>query len=251
MLRDDFTCFLQELLTPPTPITDASNNGLQVEGNGHLSTVAFAVDACDAVFSEAIALGADALVVHHGISWGDGIKYITGQTCRRIAMLIKAGISLYAYHLPLDWHPELGNNAVIARVLGLVHTEEFCRYGGIDIGRWGRLAEPRERDSWAMDVEKVLQTNCRLSGPAGPVSTVGIVSGGGASAVRDCAVLGIDCLLTGEFSHQYVHDALELGVSVVAAGHYRTEVWGVQALMERVSRETDLRCCFIDRPTGY
>jgi dinuclear metal center YbgI/SA1388 family protein len=210
------------------------------------------VDASLHLFREAAAEDADAVVVHHGISWGGGLKRLTGIDAVRLQALFSSGISLYACHLPLDWHPEVGNNAVIAARLELVDVTSFSSYGGLEIGRQGRLPEPVSLDALRdmVDTRLATQSQALAFGPA-TVGTVGIVSGGGADALADCAAAGLDCLITGEVHHQHIHPAQEMGVNMIVAGHYRTEVTGVQAVMERVQAELELDCQFIDLPTGF
>ncbi len=249
--RDQLSTFLEDLLQPPRGMDDGSNNGLQVEGADEIHRVAFAVDACEAVFGAAHTRGADALVVHHGLSWGGGIERITGTTARRLRLLLSNGISLFAYHLPLDWHPECGNNAVIARRLELLRVDSFCTYGGIHIGRWGDLPRAIASSDLVDRVSQALRTRCRTAGPEQTVQRIGIVSGGGGSAVDSCPPLGIECLITGELGHQHVHEANERGVTVIEAGHYRTEVCGVRAVIARIADSLDVECCFIAMPTGF
>ena len=252
MKRAEVTAYLDKLLMPPGAVDDASNNGLQVEGRDMVNRVVFGVDASLALFEAAAAAAADLVVVHHGISWGGGLKRLTGIEAGRLRVLFAAELSLYACHLPLDGHPEVGNNAVIARLLGLPDAVPFAAYGGLEIGRSGRLPEPLFLSVFASRVEEALKAEAVQVLPFGPrtVSRVGIVSGGGADALGDCAALGLDCLLTGEVLHQHVHPAREMGISVIAAGHYRTETTGIRAVMERVEQDLGLECRFVDLPTG-
>jgi len=252
LTRQKLVSFLDDLFGVVPTCTDSSNNGLQVEGRADVRHVMFGVDASLTLFEAAAAESADFVVVHHGISWRDSLKYLTGLNARRVRVLFENGMSLYASHLPLDAHPEVGNNTVIARCLGLEKHEPFCPYGGIEIGRHGRLPEPVGLDDFLQKVNLELNTDASVlsCGPA-EVTHIGIVSGGGADAVYMCPEHGIDCLITGEVAHTFVHPIRELGLNVIAAGHYRTEVTGVKAVMERVSDELDVTCTFIDLPTGY
>ncbi len=253
MQRDDVVRFLDSLLLDDCPCQDSSNNGLQVEGGEEVNRIAFAVDGCLEVFERAVDAGADFVVVHHGISWGGGFRTITGTTAARIRTLLKHGVSLYGVHLPLDAHPEVGNNAVLARVIELQDLQTFARYGGIDIGFRGILAEPISLASFAQLVdERVGGTPIVLDTGSETIQRVGIVSGGGADVVPEAAKLGLDCLLTGEITHQHVHTARECRINVVAAGHYHTEVWGVKSLMKWMSDTfPELDCVFLDVPTGF
>ena len=231
---------------------DFSNNGLQVDsGVEDIKKIAFAVDACQKTFDMAADCGAQLLFVHHGFSWGGGVKYLNGITGKRVATLIKSGISLYASHLPLDAHPMYGNNAVLARMLDLQDVKPFFAYHGTNIGCYGRLPQATElsRIASVMD-EKLHARSCVFTAADKPITTIGIVSGGGDDAIYECAELGIDCLLTGEFRHQYYHDTMELGISVVASGHYATETTGVSAIMELIAANFDVETEFLDVPTG-
>lgn len=231
---------------------DHSNNGLQVEGQSDIRKIAFAVDACQLVFDLAVERQAQMLIVHHGISWGGGIKRITACHSRRLKTLLGAGLSLVAYHLPLDAHPEIGNNAVLAKLLGVNERQPFFAYDGEAIGFCGTLSHPATLEALAHILERDLLGNCLLlpatENPS--ITRLGIVSGGGADAIDECAQLGLDCLITGEVAHQHVHYARELGISVIAGGHYATETTGIKALQKRISEQFPVACEFIDCPTG-
>lgn len=252
VLRTDLVEYLDTLLTPEQPCEDSSNNGLQVSGGDEVERIVFGVDACLGLFLEAAERDADLVVVHHGLSWGKGVRYFTGRTADRLRVLFANGMSLYASHLPLDAHPEVGNNAVIARKLGLSSIKPFARYGGLLIGWEAELEEPEARAEFAKRVEQALAAPVTVL-PAGSerVRRVGVVSGGAADMVEECAERGIDTLVTGELGHMHVHPARECQVNVIVAGHYRTEVCGVQALMERVQIDfPGVKCEFVDLPTG-
>lgn len=231
---------------------DFSNNGLQVEASGEITKVAFAVDASLETMTRAAEEKSELLVVHHGISWGGGLKRVTGIDARRMAVMFKNGVSLYACHLPLDAHEEYGNNAVIAKTLGLENTRRFYHACGMNIGICGEFSkgimleelEGRIIDTVSPETIVVDNTN-------GSVRRVGIVSGSGASAVGACREMGLDCLITGEFEHQYFSEARESGISVIAAGHYFTEAGGVNSLMELVAEKFGAGTVFIQAPTGF
>ncbi len=248
---NDITHFLDETFAGLAP-QDFSNNGLQLDaGVADVRKIAFAVDVCQKTFDMAVASGAQLLFVHHGFSWGGGVKYLNGITGKRVATLMKSGISLYASHLPLDAHPVYGNNAVLARMLDLQDVKPFFSYHGTNIGCYGRLPKPMELSEIASIIDEKLQANSRVFSVADKLmTTIGIVSGGGDDAIDECASLGIDCLLTGEFRHQCYHPAMEMGVSVIASGHYATETTGVKAIMELIATNFDVETIFLDAPTG-
>lgn len=231
---------------------DCSNNGLQVEASTEVTKVAFAVDACQATFQQATAVGAELLVVHHGLSWGSGVRRFKGCIGWRLAELFRNGVSLYACHLPFDAHPTLGNNAGLATMLGLQDPQPFFQYGGGSIGLYGGLATPTSLEALADILNRKLPTTCRLFPieKQGLVNRVGIVSGGGADAIPECQELGLDCLVTGEMEHKFYHEARESGIAVIAGGHYATETVGVKLVMQRIQTDLGLECVFLDAPTG-
>src|SRR5438045_8133487 len=179
----------------------------------------------------------------------DGWRPFTGPTDRRIAGLIKANIALYSAHLPLDRHSDVGNNRVLARMLGIDVRGEFGSYHGASAGVWGEYSGTRDELSWA--VTKALGTAPRVLA-FGPerVQRVGIVTGAGGSIIPQAAAAGLDTFVTGEGQHWTFFDAEELGVNVFYAGHYATETVGVKALAEHVSKKFDLPWVFLDHPTG-
>lgn len=249
--RKALTTYLDGLLRLPPGGHDSSNNGLQVEGRAAVRRIVFGVDACLALFECAAKAGADFIVVHHGLSWGDNQRYLTGCRARRLEALFANGISLYASHLPLDAHPDIGHNAVIARRLGLSRVRPFFPYGSMDIGRCGDLPKPLPLHRLKQKVDEALNTETDVLRAGSPVARrVGVVSGGGADAVEACVQQGCDCLVTGEYGHQHYHAVMELGVNVLAAGHYRSEMPGLEALMARLQARFKVPCEFIDLPTG-
>jgi dinuclear metal center YbgI/SA1388 family protein len=251
--RRELVTFLDDLLRPPAELKDSSRNGLQVEGTDAVHRVAFGVDASLALFQAAAAWDAQAIVVHHGLFWHEGFSRVLGAEAARLRLLLGAGLNLYASHVPLDCHPRLGNNAVIASRLGLLDVEPFGIYGGIAIGYKGKLATAVPIAVLADHVAVALETTCRVlvAGSSGPLASVGIISGGGADLVSQCPAAGVACLITGELTHQCVHPAWEAATPVIAAGHYATEVWGLRALMAALQAALPVQCRFLNLPTGY
>lgn len=248
--RDQLVRYLNELIPPLSGVDDASNNGLQVEGRDDVECVAFGVDACDALFTAAVKCEADFIVVHHGLSWGDNLKYLRDITARRLRTLFTHGVSLYASHLPLDANPQVGHNAVIARRLGLQDIQAAFDYHGALIGQCGRLPEPTSLSELAENIEDVLGGACRSwSFGVDEIRSVGVVSGGGADAIPEAARRGIDCLVTGEVIHQHFHLMREYELNIIAAGHYMSERPGLEAVMDAVAAEFDVDCRFIDIPS--
>lgn len=248
----ELTQFLDRELNLEAFRQDHSNNGLQVEGSAEVRRAAFAVDACLATFELAAEKGVDFLFVHHGLSWGAEPRRFTGVTARRLRTLFNAGISLYAAHLPLDANPVFGNNAELSRLAGLIETEPYCLYDGVKIGRIGDLPSPRPLPEIAARLERELKTAAQICGePESTVSRIAVVSGGGGmDALEQAASAGADLLITGELTHVMFHCARELGVKVLAFGHYATETVGPQALMRHVGGKFPLEFTFLDFPTG-
>ena len=223
-------------------------NGLQVENAGEVSRIGAAVDLCEATIELAAVQGVDLLLVHHGLFWG-GLQPLVGPRHRRIAGLMRHNIALYSAHLPLDRHPEIGNNAVLARALGVAVRGEFGKHDGVPIGVWGELR--MDRLALQEKIAAILGPVPRLL-PFGPAATrlVGIITGAGGSMIGDAVAAGLDTYITGEGAHHTFFDAEELRLNVFYAGHYATETTGVKALAEHVSAAFRIPWTFLDHPTG-
>jgi dinuclear metal center YbgI/SA1388 family protein len=230
---------------------DDSLNGIQVGRSATpIELAAFAVDACAETIRRAKAAGAQVLFVHHGLFWGKPVA-IEGMLRERLRLLLEADLALYACHLPLDKHPEVGNNAVLAAAIGLKDTRPFGRYHGVDIGIRGRLEPALSLDQVVARVLPDLsRPSTLIPGKKAAIENVAVVSGGAAMEALQAIDAGIDLYVTGESSHSVYHALVESGMGFVAAGHYATEVWGVKAVAERLSRETTIKTIFIDLPTG-
>jgi dinuclear metal center YbgI/SA1388 family protein len=224
-------------------------NGLQVENEGEVRRVAAAVDATEASVREAVARGCDLLLVHHGLFW-DGSRPVTGRRYRRLSALLRSGVAVYAAHLPLDVHPEVGNNVLLARALGVRPDASFGEWNGQPIGVAGRLEIRRE--ALAARLDEVLGCRVRIA-PGGPerIRRVGVVTGGGADLIGAAAEAGLDALVTGEGPHHSYIDAMEGGITVLYGGHYATETFGVRALAGHVEERFGLPWEFVDLPTGF
>jgi dinuclear metal center YbgI/SA1388 family protein len=224
-------------------------NGLQVANSGKASRVGAAVDLNEATVRMAAEQGADFMLVHHGLFWG-GLRPLVGPQYRRLARLLEHDIAVYSAHLPLDVHPEVGNNAVLARALGMAPRGTFGDHHGEAIGVWGELAISRDalRDRLA---ERLGGCEVKVM-PFGPAQTgrVGIVTGSGGALIGQAAAAGLDTYITGEGSHHSYFDAEELGLNVYFAGHYATETIGVKALAEHLGTRFGLPWVFLHHPTG-
>lgn len=226
---------------------DYCPNGLQVEGRREVRRLASGVTASQALVDAAIAAGADAVLVHHGYFWRDEDPRVTGMKRRRLAALLAADVSLIAYHLPLDAHPELGNNAQLARVLGLPLEGWFGGGRGPDLACYGRLPAVRAAAELAADIGNALGRAPQfIAGGDHPVRRVGWCSGAAQSYLGAAAALGLDAFISGEISEQTVHVARECGIHFYAAGHHATERFGVRALGEHLAVRFGLDYTFLD-----
>jgi len=224
-------------------------NGLQVENSGAVSKIAACTDACQATIDMAADRRVDLMLVHHGLFWGEGLKPLTGRSYHRIHRLISADIAVYSAHLPLDAHPEVGNNAELARGIGLRVLDRFFRYEGVPIGVWGELTV--SRDELAARIEALLgAAPFLIAGGPERVERVGVLTGGGGGHISEARDAGLDTLITGEGPHHSFFDAQEWGINVFYAGHYATETLGVKALARHVSETFGCGWEFLDHPTG-
>jgi dinuclear metal center YbgI/SA1388 family protein len=245
-----------ELDTAAYASVDASANGLQAgPDEGTVERVAFAVDAAAATIEAAAEAGADALVVHHGISWG-GIDRVTGRTYDRIAALVEHDIALYVSHLPLDGHATLGNAAGVAEAVGLVDRESFGEIGPVTIGTVGESTAPITADAIRETLDEFEGHAEGESAPTrvfefGPerIERIAVVTGSGADWIDEAVAAGADALITGEGKQQVYHDARESGLTVFLAGHYATETFGVRSL-QSLSDEWGLETTYVSHPTG-
>ena len=231
---------------------DASNNGLQIANQGRVSKVVTGVDASLRLLQEAAARGADCVVCHHGLSWGDSLKRITGLNHRLVSFAIGHNIAVYAAHLPLDAHPRLGNNAQLCKALGLARPKPAFTYHGETIGFTAAYPRAIPFTAFCGRVRTAVNPDIRvLSFGASKVKTVGIVSGGASDMIDQAAALGVDAYLTGEPSLQGYNLAEHLGQNVVFAGHYATETFGVQALAGLIARKLRIHAEFVDFKIAY
>ena len=236
------------LLVPQHPDYPTALNGLQVEGPAEITRVAAAVDASEATIGEAVARGAQLLIVHHGLFW-DGLRPLTGRRYRKLARLLEGGVALYSVHLPLDSHPEVGNCALLARAIGVEPEGGFGVYKDARVGWWGSV--DLDRGELDTRLAAAVGGGVRLiAGGPQRLRRVAVVTGGGGSFVEEAAREGMDALVTGEGSHHTYGDAMELGVNLYYGGHYATETFGVQALAAHLEARFGLSWEFIDVPSG-
>lgn len=237
------------------PDESGAVNGLQVANRGWVGGIVAAVDASQATIDGVVAAAGrfeapPLVLVHHGLFW-DGNQPVTGRRYRRLAALMSHDIPLYSAHIPLDVHPEVGNNAVLARLLGVEQLDPFDSYKGIPMGVQGSLTEPTAREELVVRLNGLLDTSARLI-PGGPerVRRVGIITGGAGGRIGAARDAGLDLFITGEGAHYTYFDAVELGVNVIFAGHYATEQVGVKALAGQLSERFELPWEYHHHPTG-
>ncbi len=238
-----------DTLLQPERFKDYGPNGLQVEGRPQVRRIVSGVTASLALIDAAIEAGADALFVHHGLFWRGQDGRVTGWMKQRLARLLAHDINLYAYHLPLDAHPELGNNAQLARVLGL---QASARFGDQDLGWLGAPAEGvplADTSALASRIEQALgRPVLRVDGASGPISRVAWCTGGAQGYFEAAIAAGAQAFVTGEISEPQAHYARECGVSFLACGHHATERYGAPAVAAHVASQLGLDHQFIDIP---
>ena len=226
---------------------DYCPNGLQVEGRGEVARVVSGVTACQDLIDAAIDANADLVLVHHGYFWKGEDPRVTGMKRNRLKRLLDADISLLAYHLPLDAHAELGNNACLGQRLGLSINGSFGVGSGPDIGLHGELAEPMAAATLSDHISSNLKREPQhIAGSKDHIQRIAWCTGAAQGYIEAAVALGVDAFLTGEISEQTVHVARETGIHFFAAGHHATERYGVQALGEHLAGHFQLNHQFID-----
>jgi len=227
---------------------DAAINGLQVEGRREVARILVGVSACRELFDEAVSSGYDAILVHHGLFW-DKPRPVVGLLARRLRVLLSEGISLIAYHLPLDAHPVDGNNARLADLLRVQDPKPWGEYRGQAIGCIGQVTEERTFQELIDDVNRLCQTKALVLGDQpSRVGRVAICSGGAGSLLDQAIADGADVFVTGEPGEPAQALARESGITVIGAGHHHTERFGVRALSRRLVAEFELETRFFDIP---
>lgn len=223
---------------------DYCPNGLQVEGRAEIKRIATGVTASQRLLEAATVWGADAILVHHGYFWRNEDATVTGIKKRRVAHLLLHDINLLAYHLPLDAHAELGNNAQLALLLGL---QPQGRFGEQDIAWHGELQQSMTLKQFAENISQALQRTPQVIGDGEKkIKRIAWCTGAAQSYFEQAVALGVDAFLTGEISEQNVHVALETGIAFIAAGHHATERYGVKALGEYLQQQFGLEHRFFD-----
>ncbi len=245
--RQELEEYLDELLKPNS-YADYGPNGLQIEGCEKLSSIAFAVSATADSVDQAVAKKADALIAHHGLFWSfHGPKTLTGPFAKRVFPLVKNEINLFAYHLPLDGNPEIGNAAALGKLIGVEKQKPFGDYKGSPTGIQGRLknaitaTEMQQRLAAILNHEVILASHDEKA----KINSIGIITGGANSEWRQAADAGLDAYITGEISEHDWHESREAGIHMFAGGHNATEQFGIRSLMVKVENEFDVECFYI------
>ncbi len=241
--------YLDQLLDAER-VQDASLNGLQVEASEGVAKVGIAVDAALATIEMAVESDCQMLLVHHGLLWGEQ-QPLRGGPGARIGACFRGGLSVYASHLPLDVHAELGNNALLARALGAQPESGFGEYGGVRLGTLAALpdAMPLAELAGRLAVAGCDDQTMWAFGPD-PVQRLAVLTGSGCSFLEEAIEAGADCFITGESRHSAYHLAREAGINCIFAGHYATETFGVRAVGERLAETFGVATEWIHLPTG-
>ncbi len=246
----DITTFLdRELKHAEIQDYPGAINGLQLDNSGKIEQVIAAVDSTLPVIEKAAAMGSGSLlIVHHGMFW-NGAKPVTGALHRKLKIAMEADMAIYSTHLPLDVHPQWGNNALLASKLGIADTRPFLDFKGLAVGVQGGWKG--SADQLKADLEEILEGPVHCC-PAGPqtIERVGVVTGGAGSEVEQAAAEGVDAFITGEGPHWSYGSAEELGIHLFYGGHYATETFGVKALGAVLEEAFGTPWSFLDHPTG-
>jgi len=244
--RTELVNYLDELLDSKQ-IKDYCPNGLQVEGKSKINKIVTGVTASEALIDKAIEQDADAILVHHGYFWKGEAYPITGMKKNRLAKLIKNDINLLAYHLPIDVHAELGNNAQIGRLLELSNvraSQAFSPEGIVMVGEFEQALTLSAISE--LVTEKLDRAPLTVNARENKIKTIAWCTGGGQGYIDQVAQLGVDAFLTGEASEQTIHSSRELGIDFIAAGHHATERYGVKTVGEHLAKRFDLNVEFVD-----
>ncbi|MCD6459038.1 Nif3-like dinuclear metal center hexameric protein [bacterium] len=230
-------------------IQDACANGLEVLGKNEINKIAFMVDSSKEGFEKAVEAKADMIIVHHGLIFGN-VSYITGLIYNRLKILMDNNISLYGAHLPLDVHKQWGNNARIAKILGLKNITHYDAGHYENILVAGDLPEALNWNSFTDLFKHKISTSLKvIKCNDNLIKRVGVISGSGSDGIEIASSLGVDVFITGESKLSAFHTAKEMNINIVFGGHYNTEVFGLQALQEHLESEFHIESLFIDIPT--
>jgi len=240
---------LEELLRPSL-FSDYCPNGLQIQGKPHVKKIATAVSASMSTIEAALDADVQALIVHHGLFWSGDTPIIAGSKREKLRLILHKDLSIFAYHLPLDAHQEVGNNWKAARDMGWTDLEPFGLYKSSYIGVRGRISATREGLQKQLEKYYDHAAACAFGGKE-KVETVALISGGAYKSIVDAAAIGIDCFITGNFDEPAWHQAFEEKINFYALGHSATEKVGPKALAEHLQHVFNIPCAFIDIPNPF
>ncbi len=246
--RHELNEYLNQVLKPQD-FADYGPNGLQIEGREDIKKIAFAVSATRDSITKCVEQNADALIVHHGLFWSfHGPRTITGPFARRVKPLIENNINLWGYHLPLDANLEVGNALGIAKELELKNLNSFGDYKGSPTGVSGEFDQSMDSKELKSKLEKILKHTVlhAVAISEKKVKSIGIITGGANGGWSEAAKRSLDAYITGEMSEHDWHESSESDIHMYAGGHHSTERFGVQALMEKVSKDLQLDCIYIE-----
>ena len=247
MQRKDFEQHLNDLLKPEQ-IKDFCPNGLQIQGSDTIKNVVTGVTASQALIDQAIAMEADTLLVHHGYFWKNESYIIQGMKHQRIKALLTHDINLFAYHLPLDIHPEYGNNVQLAKLLNIENIRPLSDANELSVVLQGEFAQPLSAQQLTENISDALQRQCLHIAPPSnkTIKTIAWCTGGGQGYIDAVAELGIDAFISGEISEQTTHSAREMDIHYFAAGHHASERYGAKALAQYINQHLPVTATFID-----
>lgn len=249
MKRQELNNYLDTLLEI-SDFEDYGPNGLQIEGTKEINTIITGVSGCVDLFEQAIQQNAEAIIVHHGIIWWDFDRpTIKGSYKKRIKLLLDNDINLFGYHLPLDCHPQYGNNIQIAQQLGFHDNQPCFPYKGHNIGIISKPSTPQPKNELYTKIKEIINPNSLIFdyGP-NTIEKIAIVSGAGESMLTEAINQGVDCFITGEVKEHIMHLAKEEKISFISAGHHATERFGIKSLGSHLNDKFNLNISFIDIP---
>ncbi|MCF0215281.1 MAG: Nif3-like dinuclear metal center hexameric protein [Fibrobacteraceae bacterium] len=244
----EFSNWLNEILKPQS-FQDYCVDGLCVEASDKVTRVVTGVSFRDRLIDAAIEDGANCIIVHHPNGfWKNDDRVLTGKFGERMRRLMQHGISLYGFHLPLDGHPEIGNNVQIAKGLGLKNLQGFLYEGELPVGWVGEFDSPKTQEEFVEAANRVFEHGLqnKLFYGSKSISKVGVCSGSAAGGMDDAMAMGCDAYITGEIKEAVPIAVEEAGFNMVTAGHHRTEIFGVRALAEKILHELNIPAKFVD-----
>ncbi|MGM0510145.1 MAG: Nif3-like dinuclear metal center hexameric protein [Thermoplasmatota archaeon] len=227
-------------------IEDDTVNGVQIDADTTINKLAFAVDPSRDIIERALEENCDLLLTHHGLIWG-GIKSVTGANYDILSSFIKNDMGLYACHLPLDVHPEIGNNVLLAKMIGAEPVETFMEYKGTEVSLIAELPEPKRVEEISEVMSSRLNNEPFTLKPERQVEKVAIMTGKGGMALSEAYERGVDLFISGEKQYMYFLESMNMDFPIIYGGHYATETLGVKELMEKVEDEYDYDCVWLER----